>query len=82
MQIIKITDSANYSYYVRKYKGYFIQNYYGPVLNPERENKACYIISKIINGRCLDVCGEAIYTIKECKAVIKDLCDPIGSCTW
>jgi hypothetical protein len=83
MRLIKIKDSNNYTYDVRKYKGFFIQNYYGPVFNPERENKNCYIISKLNDkGVCLDCIGEALYTIKECKQAIKDIYDPTGAMTW
>jgi len=77
MQVIKITDSKNRSYYVRKYKRFFIQNYCGPVC--KRNGKNCYIISELINGCLFDAIGEIFCTINECKQAINDLNDPTGA---
>lgn len=76
MQVIKITDSKNRNYFVRKYKRYFIQDYCGPV---DGTNKNCYIVSELINGCLFDAIGNYFHSIKECKQVIKDLCDQTGA---
>ena len=79
MQVIKITDAKNRNYYVRKYKRFFIQDYCGPVFNPEGKNKNCYIVSELINGCLFDAIGEIFCTINECKQAINDFYDPTGA---
>lgn len=81
MRVIKITDSKNRNYYVRKYKRFFIQDYCGPVFK-EGKNKNCYIVSELINGCLFDVIGDYFNSINECKQAIKDLYDPTGAMTW
>lgn len=70
MTIKIITDKNGFKYKVRKYKGYFIQNYYGPFWDIE-PTKQVYIVSKISDfGHCVDIIGEYFETIEKTKSAI------------
>lgn len=70
MKVEIVTDKNGFKYKVRKYKGYFIQDYYGPFWDVE-PTKQVYIVSKMTkNGFCIDIIGEYIETIARCKSAI------------
>jgi hypothetical protein len=70
MKVELIKDSNGMTYKVRKYKGYFVQNYYGPFWDIE-PTKQVYIVSKLTStGHCVDIVGEYFETVEKTKSAI------------